>query len=299
MVQHSDGVIAVTGATGDVGGQTVERLLGAGARVRVIVRRPEQVDAFTTRGVDARLADLGDRAALTAALDGVDQLFLVTAATPRQAEHGRTAVDAACASGVRAVVHLSGGDAAEHSPVPWAAAIWQVDETVRTSGLERTILHPSGFMTNLVASGPAIRRGIFPQTTGRGVIGWIDTADIAAVAATVLLRGEHSGAEPVLTGPELLDGRGVARGLAAGLERPVRHIHLPSRVFRTVLRATGVDAWQAEGLRQQFGRVARRGLDGVDLFTHEVERITGEPPRSLADWARRHRAELLGPGAAA
>ncbi|KTR04721.1 NmrA family NAD(P)-binding protein [Curtobacterium luteum] len=299
MVQHSDGVIAVTGATGDVGGLTVERLLDAGARVRAIVRRPEQVDAFTARGVDARLADLGDRVALTAALDGVDQLFLVTAATPRQAEHGRTAVDAARAAGVRAVVHLSGGDAAEHSPVPWAAAIRQVDEAVRASGLERTILHPSGFMTNLVASGPAIRRGVFPQTMGRGVIGWIDTADIAAVAAAVLLRGEHTGAEPVLTGPELLDGRGVAAGLAAGLGRPVRYLHLPSRVFRTVLRASGVDAWQAEGLRQQFGRVARRGLDGVDAFTDEVERIIGVQPRSLADWAGRHRDELLGPQAAA
>lgn len=293
-MQHNDGVIAVTGATGDVGGQTVERLLGAGARVRVIVRRPEQVDTFTSQGADARLADLGDRAAVTAALDGVDQLFLVTAATPRQAEHGRTAVDAARAAGVRAVVHLSGGDAAEHSPMPWAAAIWQVDEAVRASGLERTILHPSGFMTNLVASGPVIRRGIFPQTMGRGVIGWIDTADIAAVAATVLLRGEHSGAEPVLTGPELLDGRGVARGLAAGLGRPVRYLHLPSRVFRTVLRASGVDAWQAEGLRQQFGRVLRRGLDGVDVMRDDVTRITGTAPRPLRAWAADHRDDLLG-----
>ena len=214
-MQHNDGVIAVTGATGDVGGQTVERLLGAGPRVRVIVRRPEQVDTFTSQGADARLADLGDRAAVTAALDGVDQLFLVTAATPRQADDGRTAVYAARAAGVRAVVHLSGGDAAEHSPMPWAAAIWQVDEAVRASGLERTILHPSGFMTNLVASGPVIRRGIFPQTMGRGVIGWIDTADIAAVAATVLLRGEHSGAEPVLTGPAVVSHAGSQPGSGA------------------------------------------------------------------------------------
>ncbi len=299
MTQHGNDIIAVTGATGDVGGQAVERLRAAGARVRAVVRRPDQVEAFTARGVEARLADLGDRAALTEALVGVDQLFLVTAATPRQAEHGRTAVGAARSAGVRAIVHLSGGDAAEHSPMPWAAAIWQVDEAVRASGLERTILHPSGFMTNLVASGPAIRRGVFPQTMGRGVIGWIDTADIAKVAATVLLRGEHTGAEPVLTGPELLDGHGVARGLSDGLDRRVRYLHLPSRVFRALLWAGGVDAWQAEGLRQQFGRVARRGLDGVAAFTDEVELITGEPPRSLAGWARSHRHELLRLGAAA
>ena len=58
----------------------------------------------------------------------------------------------------------------------------------------------------------------------------------------------------------------------------------------------GVDAWQAEGLRQQFGRVARSGLDGVDASTDDVERITGAPPRSISDWARAHRAELLGDG---
>jgi uncharacterized protein YbjT (DUF2867 family) len=286
--------IAVTGATGDVGGKTVEMLHAAGADVRAVVRRPDQVRAFRDRGIDARLADMDDGEALTAALDGVDQLFLVTAATERQAEHGITAVHAARAAGVRAIVQLSGGDAAEHSPMPWASAIWRIDRAVRASGLERTILHPSGFMTNLVSSGPAIRRGVFPQTMGRGVIGWIDTVDIARVATTVLTAGGHRGEEPVLTGPELLDGRGVARELATGLGRPVRYLNLPSRAFGGLLRLTGMPAWQAEGLRQQFGRVARRGLDGVDALTDDVERITGTPATPLSGWAGAHRTELLG-----
>ena len=286
--------IAVTGATGDVGGKTIEMLHAAGADVRAVVRRPDQVRAFQGRGIDARLADLDDGEALTTALEGVDQLFIVTAATERQAEHGITAVHAARAAGVRAIVQLSGGDAAEHSPMPWASAIWRIDRAVRASGLERTILHPSGFMTNLVPSGPAIRRGLFPQTMGDGVIGWIDTLDIARVASTVLQGGVHHGDEPVLTGPELLDGRGVARELSSGLGRPVRYLHLPSRVFGGMLRLTGMPAWQAAGLRQQVGVVARRGLDGVDVLTHEVERITGTAATPLSGWARAHRRELLG-----
>lgn len=286
--------IAVTGATGDVGGKTIALLHAAGVPVRAVVRRADQVRAFRDRGIDARLADLDDGATLTTALEGADQLFLVTAATERQAEHGITAVHAARAAGVRALVQLSGGDAAEHSPMPWASAIWRIDRAVRASGLERTILHPSGFMTNLASSGPAIRRGVFPQTMGDGVIGWIDTADIARVATTVLTAGVHRGGEPVLTGPELLDGRGVARELATGLGRPVRYLHLPSRVFGGALRLTGMPAWQAEGLRQQFGRVARHSLDGVDVLTDEVERITGTPAAPLSSWAREHRAELLG-----
>jgi uncharacterized protein YbjT (DUF2867 family) len=292
-MQHTTGIIAVTGATGDVGGKTIDRLHHAGVPVRAVVRRQEQVEAFRRRGIEARLADLGDTAALTSALDGVDQLFLVTAATEQQYAHGASAVRAARSAGVRAVVHLSGGDAAEHSPMPWAKAVWEVDRDVRASGLEWTILHPSGFMTNLVSSAPAIRRSVFPQTMGRGGIAWIDTADIARVAATVLLRGEHVGAEPVLTGPELLDGRGVARALSDGLGRRVRYLHLPSRAFSALLRRTGAPSWQAEGLRQQFGRVARHGLDGVDARTDAVERITGTPPTSLAEWARANRSRLL------
>lgn len=288
------GVVAITGVTGDVGGKTLAILHEAGVPVRAIVRRPAQAEDLTARGIDARVADLGDRAALARALEGVDQLFVVTAATQQQEEHGTNAVRAAQDAGVRAIVQLSGGDAAEHSPMPWASAIARIDAVVRASGLAWTILHPSGFMTNLESSGPALRRGVFPQTMGRGVIGWIDTADIARVAATVLQHGEHHHAEPVLTGPALLDGRGVARELSAGLGRRVRYVHVPSRVFAGILRLSGVPAWQAEGLRQQFGRVARRGLDGVDALTDEVERITGAPARPMSAWARNRRTVLLG-----
>ncbi|RFA13262.1 hypothetical protein B7R21_08595 [Subtercola boreus] len=289
-----DSLVAVTGVTGDVGGKTLDKLRAAGVPVRAIVRRTDQADALRARGVDARVADLGDPQSLAAALDGADQLFLITAATTRQAEHGANGVRAAQAAGVRAIVQLSGGDAAEHSPLPWASAIWQIDELVRSSGLEYTILHPSGFMTNLESSAPALRRGIFPQTMGRGRIGWIDTDDIARVAATVLAAGVHAGEEPVLTGPALLDGRGIAESLTAGLGRRVRYLHLPSRAFAGMLRLSGVSSWQAEGLRRQFGRVARLGLDGVDALTSDVERLTGTPARPMSAWAHDRRAVLLG-----
>lgn len=285
---------ALTGVTGDEGGKTLEKLLAAGAPVRAIVRRDEQAARLRARGIDVRVADLGAPDTLVEALDGVDQLFLISAATEQQAEHGANGVRAAKEAGVRAIVHLSGGDAAEHSPLPWASAIWQIDERVRTSGLDYTILHPSGFMTNLESSAPAFRRGVFPQTMGRGRIAWIDTDDIARVAVAVLLDGVHSGAEPVLTGPTLLDGRGVAKALSAGLGRRIRYLHLPSHAFAGLLRLTGISSWQAEGLRRQFGLVARHGLDGVDALTTEVERLTGTPARSMTAWARAHRDALLG-----
>lgn len=286
--------IAITGVTGDVGGKTLDLLHADGADVRAVVRRPAQVEALRARGIDARLADLDDQDALAAALHGVDRLFLVTPVSERQAEQGEAGVRAAQRAGVQRVVHLSGGDAAEHSPMPWAAAAWRTDRILRESGLAWTILHPSAFTTNLLPSAAAIRRGWYPHTTGRGRAGWIDTVDIARAAARVLTSDGHDGTEPVLTGPAALDARGIAAGLSAGLGRRVRPLHLPSRVYRAVVRAGGVPAWQAAGLRQQFGRVLRRGLDGVDVMSDDVTRITGRPPRSLAEWARDHRRDLLG-----
>ncbi|WIA99815.1 NAD(P)H-binding protein [Curtobacterium sp. MCBA15_012] len=285
--------IAITGVTGDVGGKTLALLHASGADVRAVVRRSEQADRLRERGVDARLADLDDVDALTRALDGVDRFFLVTPVSERQAEQGEAGVRAAQRAGVPRIVHLSGGDAAEHSPMPWAAAAWRTDRLVRESGLAWTILHPSAFMTNLVPSAPAIRRGWYPHTTGRGRAGWIDTVDIARTAAAVLTSDDHDGTEPVLTGPRALDAAGIAGELSAGLGRRVRPLHLPSRVYRAVVRAGGVPAWQAEGLRQQFGRVLRRGLDGVDVMSDDVSRITGTAPRSLREWAADHRGELM------
>lgn len=290
------GTIAITGVTGDVGGKTLEMLHADGVDVRAVVRRPQQAEALRARGIDARLADLDDADALTEALRGADRLFLVTPVSERQAQQGETGVRAAQRAGVSRVVHLSGGDAAEHSPMPWAAAAWRTDRILRESGLAWTILHPSAFMTNLVPSAPAVRRGWYPHTTGSGRAGWIDTADIARTAARVLTTDEHDGTEPVLTGPTALDARGIAAELSAGLGRRVRPLHLPSRVYRAVVRAGGVPAWQAEGLRQQFGRVLRRGLDGVDVMSDDVTRITGRPPRALSAWARDHHDDLLSRG---
>lgn len=286
--------IAITGVTGDVGGKTLALLHGAGVPVRAVVRRPEQAHRFREHGVDARLADLDDLDGLTAALAGVDRLLLVTPVTPQQADQGATGVRAAERAGVARVVHLSGGDAAEHSPMPWAAAAWRTDRLLRASGLAWTILHPSAFMTNLVPSASAIRRGWYPHTTGHGRAGWIDTEDIARTAATVLTSDDHDGTEPVLTGPDALDAGGIATELSAGLGRRVRPLYLPSRVYRGLVRLGGVPPWQAEGLRQQFGRVLRRGLDGVDVMSDDVTRITGTPPRRMREWAAAHRADLLG-----
>ena len=285
--------ITITGATGDVGGKTLDQLLEMGATVRAIARRPEQVATFEKRGVPAALSTLDDLPALTRAFEGSDQVLIVTAAGPEQALHGRNAVFAAKQAGVRAIVHLSTGDANPSSSVPWARAPWHTDELIKMSGLEYTILHPSAFMQNLIQFAIPIKRGFFPQTTGRGAVAWTDTNDIARVAATVLYEGKHGGSEPLITGPVALTSREVAEIFSQVLGRRIRYVHLPSRVFAGIIRLGGADAWTAEGLRQQFARVVRHGLDHAGGQSDDVQKITGIPATSLEAWVRANRKSFI------
>jgi dihydroflavonol-4-reductase len=62
----------VTGATGLVGGEVIERLLARGDEVRVLVRRPAVADELRRRGVDCRLGDLADAGDLAALVEGAD-----------------------------------------------------------------------------------------------------------------------------------------------------------------------------------------------------------------------------------
>jgi uncharacterized protein YbjT (DUF2867 family) len=285
--------ILVTGATGGVAGRVITLLAERGEPVRALCRRAEQVRAFRARGIDAVQGDLGGPEGLRRAMADCDRLFLLTPVTPRQATLGRNAVEAAEAAGIRRVVHLSGGDAALDSRLPWARACAETDALLRASDLEWTLVRPSAFMQNVLESAPAIRRGFYPQTTGTSAIGWIDAVDIARVAAQVLTEDGHVGRDHVLTGPEALTSRQIAERLSTALDRRIRYVHLPGPLFGLALRAGGADAWLARGLVRQYAEVVRGGLDDVLAMTDTVREITGTPPRSFLDFARAHAEELL------
>ena len=67
---------------------------------------------------------------------------------------------------------------------------------------------------------------------------------------------------------------------------------LPGRVFQLSLRAGGLDAWAAAGMRHQFADVVRHGRHGADVLTMTVADLTGEPPTDLGTFLRSHREKF-------
>ena len=284
-------MILVTGATGGIGGEICRLLATRGAPFRAMCRKPEQLGAFRDRGMDAVIGDFDRPDTLPGALRGCDTMFLITPPTPDQVRQESAAIDGAKPAGVRRVVKLSASDSNVRSPVPWARSHALIDHHLRASGVDWTILKPTAFMQNFLWFKDPISRGILPQVAGRGSVSWIDTRDIARVAATVLVDDGHVGATYFLTGPDTLDMAQVTDRLHAVLGRRVRYLNLPGPAFRGLLRLTGSSPWMAKGLVVQFADVVA-GHHDIDP-TFEVERITGAPARDFTQFATDNREAFV------
>lgn len=283
-------MILVSGATGGIGGEVCKLLKANGAAFRALCRRQEQVDAFRKNGIEAVLGDFDRPETLPAAMRGCRAMFLITPPTPDQFKQEVNAIAAAKGAGVERIVKLSASDANVRSPVPWAQTHARIDHHLRASGVAWTILKPTAFMQNFLWFKKPVSKGILPQVAGRGSVSWVDTRDVARVAATVLTEDGHDSATYFLTGPDTLDFRKAAADLGAVTGRRVRYVDLPKPAFSAILLLTGNSRWMAKGLVVQFADVVA-GHHDIDP-TCEIERLTGTPPRDFATFVRDHRAEF-------
>jgi uncharacterized protein YbjT (DUF2867 family) len=114
--------VAVTGASGFVGGELVPHLVARGFLVRALVRDPDSV--AKAPDVEVRPVDVADPAALAAALAGCEAAYYLIHAmaggegfAERDRELARSFAEAAARAGVSRIVYLGGlghGELSEH-----------------------------------------------------------------------------------------------------------------------------------------------------------------------------------------
>ena len=108
--------VLVTGATGYIGGRLVPRLIEAGHDVRVLVRRPERLrEVPWAASVDVIAGDLGDRAAVDRAMEGVEVVYYLVHSMGGTDDFemteltiARNVAASAREHGVRRIVYLGG-----------------------------------------------------------------------------------------------------------------------------------------------------------------------------------------------
>ncbi|MFF6876127.1 NAD(P)H-binding protein [Streptomyces sp. NPDC012474] len=266
--------ILVTGATGTVGRQVVAELLDRGHEVRALTR--DAARASFPAGVEVVEGDLTEPDGLAPALEGVTGLHLITfgGAAFSPLETGPRLLELARSAGVRRVTVLHGG-----GPTPLEDAVRADD------GVDGTVLMPVEFMANalewadgIVAAGE-VREPFVDRLSSM-----VHEGDIGAVAAVALTQEGHGGQEYVITGPEVLTVGDKVKTIAAAVGREITLIELTKEEAVAQWRAAGLPEDVVGFLLEAYGNTPEVGrtVSGV------VEKVTGRPARSFAQWAAEH-----------
>src|SRR5215211_3098346 len=219
-------MILITGATGTTGREVVEALRRLGAKgVRALVRDPARADFIREAGFETIAGDFGRPETLDAALEGVERALLLTPPTPDTVGQHHDFIAAAAGAGVRYVVKLSAFAADADAPEGFGRWHGQSENLLKTSGLKWTMLRPNFFMQNLLGQARQIAAtGNIFQPVGDARASFIDTRDIAAVAARALTEDGHEGQTYTLTGPEALSYHDVAAKLSRATGREIKYV---------------------------------------------------------------------------
>lgn len=269
----------ITGATGDVGARVVELLVRKGERPRVFVRDLHKARSRFGDRVDMFVGDLASRGSLTAALEGVDEFFLVNSG-PQIPVRDELAATAAKAAGVKHLVKLSSTDV-QHG---LAIGAWHErgEAAIRASGIPFTFVQPTGFMSNLLAWVPSIKaEGEVRASTGNGRRAFIHSDDIAAVAVMTLTNRAYDGESLPITGPEAVSFAEVTAKIGAAIGKPLAFHQISDEEARERYSRVSGSTEETEA-HVALWRAIREGR--LATVNDNVERILSRKPITLNQW---------------
>lgn len=317
--------VLVTGAGGFLGSHVTELLVARGTRPRVLARPGEPLLGTPCDGtLDVHWADLADRAALEAAVGGIDRIIHCAARTGPwgpQAEYWQTnvrgletLVEVALAAGVRRIVHVSSitvhgndvrGTADEHAPFrvepnPYSrskvAGEQLLERMIREKGAPVTIVRPGWIygprdtasfarLAEIIRTGRMIMMG-----SGENHLPLIYVRDAAQGILLASDADDAAGGAYLLVNDEPVTQRDFIGAIARelGVRRPTRHIPYGLGVMLGTLAETGARLTH----RRQPPPVMRYGLQllgGENRFSiSRARRELGFSPRvDLAEGIRR------------
>lgn len=272
-------MIVITAPTGQIGHQTLNRLLDTAGDtpVRVIARDPARLPSRIHDRAEIVQGSHGDADVVTKAFSGADSVLWLMPPNPHVDDNTayyldftRSACDAIRSQGVKRVVGVSSLGRAYGKPAGLLTPAFAMDELIESTGVHYRSLAMPFFMDNLLGQAEAIRsQGMFflPNTADRP-LATVATRDIAEAAAGLLLDDSWSGRGSVpVIGPDALSPDGMAEVMSEVLARPVR------------FQQAGYDAHRATMLRYGLSDAFAQGL--VDMAAAQNDGIYDAEQRAL------------------
>lgn len=272
---------AVTGATGGLGSLALDYLVRSGQDVGnlvAIVRDPAKAARLSAQGIEVRVADYEDRAALERALAGVDRLLLVSSNTvgSRQAQH-ENVVAAAKAAGTGHIVYTSLAKA-DSNLSPLAPDHVGTEAALRASGLSHTVLRNNWYHENHVDEvARAAQLGVIPSAAGDGRVGSVSKADLAEAAARALVTPALDGRVLELSGA-LWNFDDLARIASRIHGKPVKFERVPAEARQAALVGAGLPEPVAAFVTGLEVSIAKGALE---VESGDLEEVLGRKAETL------------------
>lgn len=268
--------IAVSGATGQIGGRVARLLDAAGESQRLVLRDPSR---SPVAGVEtAVIKDYADFDALVTALRGTGPVLMISGmeAVDRLDQH-KAFVDAAVAAGVDQLVYTSYFGAGPTATFSHGRLHFATEEYIKASGLGYTFLRDNLYADFLgyLAGDDGVIRG----PAGSGRLSAVAQDDVAEVAATVLRNpAAHAGRTYDLTGPESFSLAEIAALLTETLGKPIRYVDETLDEAYASRASYNAEPWLVDAWVSTYTAIAAGEMAAI---SGDVELVTGRRATSL------------------
>jgi NAD(P)H dehydrogenase (quinone) len=286
--------ILITGATGDTGRVAVRESIKRGLDVRAMVhRKDDRSGALERLGAQVVVGDLQKIDEIRQAMEGTSAAYLVYPVQPGLIDATVYFGQAAKEAGVAAIVNLSQRSASRTSASHACQDTWIAEQALNWSGLPVTHLRPTYFLEWLLYPWqlPLFReKGILRLPVGQGRHAPIGSEDTGRVVAAILEDPSgHAGQTYPLFGPVEMNHEQMATELTQALGRKIVFENISIDDYSKPLEKMGLPAYviqHFEGAMDDYQHGVMAGMND------NVERLTGQKPMSVGEFARAHLDQL-------
>jgi uncharacterized protein YbjT (DUF2867 family) len=284
-------------ASGTVSDSVVELLRGNGEQVRVMARRDDaRANRLRELGAEVMVTDLTSPAEVVEAMRDITRMFYNTHISFDYLQE--TAIVCAAArelGGLEMVVNMSQMTVSQMTLTSSEESraqrlYWLAEQIMNWSGVPVVHVRPTVLLDNplftVLVRRSVRERGVLALPFGTGRTSPIAADDVARVVATLLLAPPKAGQVYGLTGPHVLDIKGLAEQYSRALGRPITAEDIPyDNWVHHYLRNSGL----SDLIQQHLATMVRLHRENrYDRSTHAVEHVTGQPAQSVEQYVGSH-----------
>lgn len=280
------GKIMVTGALGNVGGYVAKYLIQNQQEVVVADISRESLEQRYGEGAKCVLFDFTDTRTFSAALEGVDRVFIMRPPHLGKPEDIKPFVEALAGKGDIRLVSFLSLIGVENNPVP---PHHKIEKYIEQAKLPYCHIRPSFFMQN-ISGVHAFEIKHFDRIVvpvKRALTSFIDAEDIGEITAKVLSEPErHQNCGYSITGPEAMDYDAAAKILTEELGRNITYANpKPSFAKRYWIDIRGLDKEYSTVMGMLY-MMTRMGT--AKKVTTVFEEVMGKKPQTFRQFVKKN-----------